>query len=284
MVDMNGKTVLVTGATSGIGEIAARELASQGAHVFVHGRDAGKGAATVGRIKATSGSDQVEFVQCDLASLQDIERFAGEFLQRCPRLDVLLNNAGAMHTSRKTTADGFEMTFGVNHLAYFALTLRLLPALKAAEQARVVNVASRAHRMARPDLDDLQAERKYSSWTVYGNSKLFNIWFTRELARKLQGTGVTVNCLHPGVVKTNFALNDEGWMKKAWQLMSSLIAITPEEGAVTSIYLCTSSEVEGMSGGYFDQCKPTRPTKLAQDADLASRLWQVSEELTGLSL
>jgi retinol dehydrogenase 12 len=281
---MTGRIVLVTGATSGIGLVTARELARQGATVILHGRNPTKGAAAVAAVREETGSDTVEFLAADLGSMDAIEAAAVEFAERFPRLDVLVNNAGAMHKSRKTTADGFEMTFGVNHLAYFALTLRLIPALLQGEAPRIVNVASRAHRVARGmPWDDLQAERRYFHFARYAESKLANILFSRELARRLDGTGITVNSLHPGMVRTNFALNDEGWIKAMWSRVT-LFALSPEQGAATSIYLASSPSVAGVTGEYFDKCRPVQPTRFGTDDDAAARLWTISEQLTGMTL
>lgn len=284
MADMTDRIVLVTGATSGIGEVTARELVRMGAHVVLHGRNPEKGAAAVARMKADTGSDAIEFLQADLGSLDAIAAAAEEFRARHGRLDVLVNNAGAMHDHRKTTADGFEMTFGVNHLAYHAVTAHLLPSLLEGERPRIVNVASRAHRMARGmGWDDLNAEQKYSPLPAYARSKLANILFTRELARRLEGTGITANCLHPGVVRTNFAMNDSGWIRTGWSLLARF-ALTPEQGAATTIYLASSPSVTGVTGEYFDKCRPTQPTRFGSDDAAAARLWTVTEELTGLPL
>ena len=283
MGELSGRIVLVTGATSGIGQVAALELARKGGHIILHGRDQAKGEAAVALVREQAGTEAVEFLQADLASLQDIERAAGELMSRHERLDVLVNNAGAMHQTRKTTADGFEMTFGVNHLAYFALTLHLLPALLKGREPRIVNVASRAHRMARGlPWHDLQAEQGYSHFARYGQSKLANILFTRELARRLDGTGVTANCLHPGLVRTGFAMNDEGWIRALWRPMT-VFALSPEQGAATTIYLAASPSVAGVTGEYFEKCRPSRPTRFGTDDAAAARLWTVSEELCGLT-
>ena len=285
MTEMSGKTVLVTGATSGIGEEAALALAKLGAHVVVHGRSAEKGEATLVRIRAEVPDASLEFLQADLASLDAVRAAAQGFLASDRPLDVLLNNAGAMHTTRKVTADGFEMTFGVNHLACFALTLHLLPALKAARGARVVSVASEAHRQATRGMpwDDLQNEAGYSAFRVYAESKLANILFARELARRLEGTGITSNSLHPGVVATGFARNDAGWMSTLWAALAVFLR-SPAKGAATSIYLASSPDVAGVTGQYFSNSKTKQPSRFGRSDEDALRLWTASEELTGLSL
>ena len=267
---MNGKIVLVTGASSGIGLVAARALAAQGATVVMHGRNAAKTAAAAATVKG-----KVETAIADLSSMAQVRKLAADIKSRFPRLDVLLNNAGAINQKRIATADGFELTFAANHLAYFLLTTELLPLL--GPGARIVNVASEASRAAKLDLDDLQGERGYSGWTAYANSKLENILFTFELARRLP-KGVTANALHPGAIASNFAQN-AGWMGVAWKLFSPFLR-TEEKGARTSIYLASSPEVEGVSGKYFIDCREKRPRREADDADLARKLWEASERLT----
>ena len=267
---MNGKIVLVTGATSGIGLVAARALAAQGATVILHGRDPGKTAAVAATVPG-----KVETVIADLSSLAQVRKLAAEVKARFPRLDVLLNNAGAINNKRTVTVDGLELTFAVNHLAYFLLTRELLPML--GPGSRIVNVASEASRSAKLDIGDLQSERGYAGWTVYANSKLANILFTFELARRLP-PGVTANALHPGAVASNFAQN-ASWMGVAWKLLAPFLR-SEEKGASTSIYLASSPEVAGVTGKYFMDSREKRARRDAYDADLARKLWEASEKLT----
>lgn len=278
---IKGKTCLVTGGTSGIGEITARELARMGARVLVVGRSAERCAATIGRIRDQTGSDAVESTVADLSSQAEVRRLAEEVRGRCDRLDVLVNNAGAMFLERRESVDGIEMTLALNHLSYFLLTNALLDLLRASAPARIVNVASDAHKGASIDFDDIQGRRRYSGWRAYQRSKLANILFTDELARRLAGTGVTANALHPGFVRTRFFQDFTGWVGFLMKVGASLAAITPEEGARTSIHLASSPEVEGVTGQYFVKSRPARPSPQARDRAAAERLWRVSEELAG---
>ena len=274
---MSGKTVVVTGATSGIGEVAALELARKGARVILVGRDRARAEATSSMIRKESGNPEVEYLLADLSSEAEVRRLAGEIKERCPRLDVLINNAGAMFSPRRESVDGIEMTWTLNHLAYFLLTDLLLDTLKASAPSRIVNVASDAHRMVRGiDFDDVEGKMSYKPFRIYGQSKLANILFTRELARRLEGSGVTANCLHPGFVATNFTTG-EGWLFWAFRQAARVFAITPEEGAKTTVYLASSPEVEGVSGGYFAGSKSARPSAAAKDDEAARRLWTLSE-------
>ncbi len=279
---MKGKTCLVTGATSGIGEITARELARMGARVVVVGRSAERCGATLDRIRSETGSDAVESMVADLSVQSEVRRLAAEVRDRLDRLDVLVNNAGGMLLERRASADGIEMTLALNHFSYFLLTQELLPLLKASAPARVVNVASEAHRGGRIDFDDLgQERRKYGGWRAYQQSKLANILFTDELARRLEGTGVTANSLHPGFVRTRFFSEFTGWMGFLFNAIAPFAAISPEAGAKTTIHLASSPEVQGVSGRYFDKCKPAVPSREAQNRVTAERLWKVSEEMIG---
>ena len=281
---MVGKTCLVTGATAGIGEIAARELARKGATVVVVGRSPARCEATVGLIRQETGNPSVDFLVADLSSQADIRKLAQEFQAKHDRLDVLLNNAGAMFTKRLESVDGIEMTFALNHLGYFLLTNLLLDTLKATAPTRVVNVASDAHRfVSKVDFDDPQGQQKYGGWHAYSQSKFANILFTYELARRLSGTSVTSNCLHPGFVASNFTAGNGamGWMMRR---MASLFAISPDEGAKTSIYLASSPEVEGVTGQYFAKEKAAESSRPTHDEAAAARLWDLSEELTGLKV
>ncbi len=277
-----GKVALVTGATSGIGAITARALAGMGATVIVVGRSAAKGQATVDEIRRATGNGAVEALTADLSSQADVRKLAARVVAGHPKLDILVNNAGAMFTKRRESVDGIEMTLALNHLGYFLLTDLLLDPLKAAGSARVVVVSSDAHKMVRRlDLDDLQSRKSYGGLSVYSKSKLLNILFTRELARRLAGTGVTANCLHPGVVATNFAVSDNGLAGKLIRKAFDLFSISAEQGADTPIYLASSPEVEGVTGRYFTKRKDVEPTKLAQDDGAARRLWELSESLVG---
>lgn len=276
---LEGRTCLVTGATSGIGEATAVGLARLGARVILVGRNERKGEASVAAVKAASGNDAVQLLLGDLASLASIRALAAAVLERAPALHVLVNNAGVVNLSRETTVDGFETTFAVNHLAYFALTQLLQGRLVESAPARIVNVSSDAHKFAALDLDDLQTERRKYSWMrVYGTSKLANILFTNELARRLEGTGVTANCLHPGAVGSGLGSNNGRIGKMVLPLLRPFF-LTPEQGARTSIYLASSREVEGVTGGYFARCAARTPSSRARDEALAARLWEISEQL-----
>ena len=275
----NGKTVLVTGATAGIGEATARGLAQQGATVIIVGRNPDKCTATVSRLKQQTGNTNIDYLLADLASQKEIYRLVEEFRRRYPRLDVLINNAGINLLQRQLSPDGTELVFATNHLSYFLLTLLLLDVLKASAPARIVNVASFVHRQARLDFDKLQT----GGFNAYPLSKLANLLFTYELARRLEGTNVTVNALNPGLVRSNFGLNIPGPAGLLKRLMNAVVGVSPEEGAKTSLYLATSPEVEGVTGKYFEKCKPIESSPVSYDKDAARRLWHVSAELTGLS-
>jgi NAD(P)-dependent dehydrogenase (short-subunit alcohol dehydrogenase family) len=278
---MTGKTCLVTGATSGIGEVAARELARLGARVIVVGRSPERCAATLERIRAATGSTELESIVADLASQAEVRRLAEHVRARCPRLDVLLNNAGGMFLDRRESPDGIELTLALNHLSYFLLTKELLALLRASAPARIVNVASDAHQGASIDFDDIQGRWRYQGWRAYQRSKLANILFTYELARRLEGSGVTANTLHPGFVRTRFFADFTGRIGFITKLGAKLLAIGPEEGARTSVYLASSPEVEGVSGQYFVKSRSARSSSQSHDRAAAERLWRVSEELTG---
>ena len=278
---MHGKTVIVTGANSGIGKVTARELARMGARVVMVCRDCGRGEAAKADVIAETGNDSVDLVLADFASQAAIYAVAVEILDRYDRIDALVNNAGAMFGERQLTEDGYEMTFGVNHLGYFLFTHLLLDRIKASTPARIVNVASRAHSRETLNFDDLQHERGYRAFSVYGESKLANVYFTYERAKRLDGAGVTVNCLHPGVVATNFGSGASALFRLALTLGRPLF-ISPANGAETSVYLASSSEVEGVTGKYFDKCKPIESSRVSYDEDAARKLWGLSVEMTGL--
>ena len=276
---MNQKPIcLITGATSGIGEVTARELARRGMHVIIVGRSAERVAATVARIKQATGVD-VETLIADLSSQAGVRSVAETFLQRYQRLDVLINNAGGFFASRQVSADGIELTWALNHMSYFLLTNLLTDILRASAPARVVNVSSDAHRSGVMRWDDLQFTRSYNGWAAYAQSKLANILFSNELARRLEGTGVTSNALHPGFVATRFAHNNGIIWGGLMALMQRLFGITPEEGAQTSIYLATASEVATISGRYFVKSRETSPAPQAQDMAAAARLWEITERM-----
>lgn len=278
MSDMNGKTVLVTGATAGIGKETALGIAKLGAHLVIIGRNEAKTRGVVDELKAASGNQKIDFLLADLSKMADVRKVAAEFIARFGTLNVLVNNAGAMNLTREVTADGFELTFGMNHLSYFLLTNLLVPALEKGAPSRIVSVASDAHLMASIDFDDLQAEKSYSSFGAYGRSKLMNILWTRELAKHLEGKKITANSLHPGFVASNF-MNKPGFFGRLANAFQSLGGMTVQKGALTSIYLATSPEVEGVTGKYFAKRKEKLPSKAAQDDATAKRLWDVSEKL-----
>jgi NAD(P)-dependent dehydrogenase (short-subunit alcohol dehydrogenase family) len=278
---LQGKVVMVTGATLGLGFVTARALAQQGATVIVVGHNAERGTAAVNRIKQETGSSAVEWVLADLSVQAEVRRLARDVQNRSPRLDVLVNNAGALFTRRTLSVDGIEMTLALNHLAYFLLTSLLLDALQSSTPARIVNVASAAHRRACIDFADLQGERRYGAWRAYSQSKLANILFTYELARRLEGTGVTVNALHPGLVATNFGRNNRGVGALLWRALQ-VAAIDQEQGAKTIIYLASSPEMEGITGKYFVRKRAVSSSRASRDLTAARRLWLVSAELTGL--
>jgi NAD(P)-dependent dehydrogenase (short-subunit alcohol dehydrogenase family) len=276
---MKGKEIVVTGATDGIGKITARELAKMGATVTIVGRNAAKGEAVVRELRAAAGHDGVHFAAGDLATRKGVRAAADAIKARVKRLDVLVNNAGAFFQQRRVTEDGIESTFALNHLGYFQMTAQLMDLLKAAGSARIVNVASAAHLGAKLNIDDLQNEKRYSGWTAYGQSKLANVYFTYELARRLEGSTVTVNCLHPGFVASRFGDNNGGLIKLMIGLAKSVAAISEDEGAKTSIHVASSPEVAGVSGKYFDKCAAVSSSPVSYDEGVASALWRFSETL-----
>ena len=281
---MNDKVVLITGATNGIGKAAALALAKQGATVVIVGRSAAKTEETAAEIRQQSGVTVDSFL-ADLSSMAEVRRLAGEFQQRYSRLDVLVNNAGAFYAKREVSVDGYEMTFALNHLSYFLLTNLLLDLLKASAPSRIVNVSSDAHRGAKINLEDLQLETGYSAMgPAYGRSKLANILFSYELARRLDGTGVTVNALHPGLVATGFAANNAGLVMQMFRLVTRLFGKTPEQGAETIVHLASSPEVEGVTGKYWSQRKAVDSSEVSYNVDDQKRLWEMSAEMTGLGV
>jgi retinol dehydrogenase 12 len=284
--EMQGKVCMVTGATAGIGEVTARELARMGATVVGVGRNPEKCRAAAEEIKASTGNPRVEYLVADLSSQAQVRRLADEFKRKYSRLDVLVNNAGAFIATRRESADGIEMTMALNHLNYFLLTNLLLDVLKASAPSRIVNVSSGAHTGGRINFDDIEMRNRYSGWAMYAQSKLANVLFTYELARRLAraGTaGVTVNALHPGFVATQFGHNNGGLMNLGMKLFQKLGAITPQRGAQTSLYLATSPEVEGVTGKYFDNKRAVSSSQASYDEAAARRLWDWSEQKTALA-
>jgi NAD(P)-dependent dehydrogenase (short-subunit alcohol dehydrogenase family) len=277
---MSGETCVVTGATSGIGKATAAALAGRGAQVVLVARDRGRGAATAAEL-AAAGGPAPRLEVADLASMGQVRALADR-LGALDRIDVLVNNAGLMAGRRRVTADGFDEVFAVNHLAPFLLTNLLLGKLAAAGPARVITVTSDAHTAARLDLDDLQLEHGWESWRAYANSKLANILFTRELARRLEGSAVTANCAHPGLVRTRFG-REAGPAMRVGVTLARPFMLSPQRGARTTIYLATSPEVAGASGGYYVKSQLREPSPAARDGATSRRLWQLSEELTGLA-
>jgi len=282
--ELRDRVIVITGGNAGIGKETAVGLAQKGATVVITARDQQRGAAALEEIRGRTGRDDERLVvmPLDLASFASIRAFASDLLDRSDRLDVLVNNAGLVLRQRRETADGFEMTFGVNHLGHFLLTDLLLDRLRAGESARIVNVSSDAHKQARNglDFDDLQSTRRYRGFAVYSKSKLANILFTRELARRLDGTNVTVNALHPGFVASRFGRDgDTGRLGDVAMLMTRPFAINAAQGALTSIHVASSPDVDGITGQYWYKCALATPSRAAQDDAAARRLWQVSEQL-----
>ena len=279
---MKGKLCVITGATDGIGKAAAYELAVQGARLLIHGRDPDKGARAAAELKARSRNPDIDFLPADFGSLAQVRRLAAAIQERAPRIDVLINNAGGFFARRILSKDGYEMTFAVNHLAPFLLTHLLLDTLKSTPQSRVVTTASAAHKGATMALDDLQAAGKYSGLGCYGRSKLANILFTRALAKRLQGTGVSATCLHPGFVRTQIGRDIDASLGKLIFGLMSRFARAPEKGAQTLVYLASSPQVQGASGGYYFDCRQIPPAPAAQDDGVAERLWEVSASMVGM--
>lgn len=277
------RNCFITGATHGIGKETALALAAQGVHLTLMVRNRNKGEAVRQEITQKTGNPNVNLLVGDLARLTDVRRVANEFLATGKPLHILVNNAGVMNMKHEPTADGFEGMFGVNHLGHFLLTLMLLPGLKAAAPARIVVVASDAHRFVKGiDFDDLQWKaRPFQAMKVYGASKLCNILFARELARRLQGMGVSVNALHPGWVATALGANN-GWFGKVVTFLQKPFARSPKKGAESSIFVATSPTLEGVSGQYYFNCREHRPSRAACDDEAARRLWAISEKLCGI--
>ncbi len=278
---MQGKVCIVTGANSGIGKATALGLAQMGATVVMVCRNQSKGEEAQNEIKEKSENDAIDLMLADLSSQESIRQLAENFQQHYQQLHVLINNAGVANLTRRETSDGFEMMFAVNYLAPFLLTNILLEKLKASAPARIVNVSSESHQAGYIIMDDLQSEKKYK-FKAYGQSKLALVLFTYELARMLQGTSVTANCLHPGFVATNFGQNGAGSVGRGIVKLISRLGISPEEGAKTSIYLASSPEIEGVTGKYFIKSIPVRSAPISYDETLQRQLWEVSAKLVNL--
>jgi NAD(P)-dependent dehydrogenase (short-subunit alcohol dehydrogenase family) len=274
---MNGRICLVTGGTDGMGKEIARGLAKQCATVLITGRNSKKGEAVRNELQKNTGNPNIEFFIADFSSLESVRELASEVLNKYPKLHVLVNNVGGIFLKRTTTHDGFETTFGVNNLAPFLLTNLLLDRLKESAPARIINVSSNVHSAGKLDFDDLQYTKKYNGGAAYSRSKLANVLFTYELARRLEGTNVTANCLHPGWVKTDFSL--ELRKNPLIRLADNIFAIPPEEGTSTSIFLASDPSVEGVSGKYFYKKKEKKSSKASYDVEAQKKLWDISEQL-----
>ncbi|HEV2962191.1 MAG TPA: SDR family oxidoreductase [Candidatus Angelobacter sp.] len=278
---MRGKVVVITGATSGIGQVAAEKLAGMGARLVLTARDKARGEAALTRLRQIAPDVSHAIHYGDLSRVSEMKRVASEIAGAEPRIDVLINNAGALFGSRQVTEDGLEFTFATNHVSYFVLTQGLLKSLQAAAPSRVINTSSDAHKGAKLDFNDLQSANKYRGFPVYGRSKLANILFTSELARRLAGTRVTANSLHPGFVSTRFGDQSGGFFSYVIRA-AKVFAISPEKGAETIIYLASSDDVANVSGKYFYKCRPATPTKEARDDESAKRLWQETAKLAAI--
>ncbi len=279
---MGDKICLVTGGNSGIGKSVALGLAKMGATVVVVSRNKEKGQTAVTDIIEKSGNKNVELIQADMSSQNSIHQLVNEFRARHEKLHLLINNAGVYLTKRSETEDGLESTFAVNHLGPFLLTSLLVDILKASAPSRIVNVTSDAHKGARINFEDLQGEKKFSGWQAYGQSKLAMILYTHGLSKKLEGTGVTVNSAHPGVVRTNFAKNNGGLVMLGFRFLG-MFFISPESAAKRILYVATSPDLEGVTGKYFTKMHEVKSSQESYDDDSARRLWQISEQLTHLS-
>jgi NAD(P)-dependent dehydrogenase (short-subunit alcohol dehydrogenase family) len=278
---MQGTVIVITGATSGVGQVAAERLSGMGARMILVARDKVRGEAALARLGERAPGIAHSIYYADLSRLAEMKRVAAQIAVAEPRIDVLINNAGALFSSRQVTEDGLELTFATNHVAYFVLTHGLRERLIASAPARVVNTASDAHKGAKLNFDDLQSANGYSAFKVYGRSKLCNILYTRELARRLAGTGITANCLHPGFVATRFGDQSGGLLPYVIRIAKAF-AISPEKGADTVVYLASSADVAKVSGGYFHRCHSAMPSEEAQDDAAAKRLWRETAKLAGI--
>jgi retinol dehydrogenase-12 len=279
---MQGKVVVVTGGTSGIGQVAAERLAAMGARIVLVARSKSRGEAALSRLREVAAGADHRVHYGDVSRLADLNRLVTEIRSAEPRIDVLINNAGAMFGSRQVTEDGMELTFATNHLSYFVLTQGLREQLAAAGAARIVNTSSHAHYRGKIDFGDLQSEHGYSGFPVYSFSKLCNVLFTRALSKRLAGTGITTNSLHPGFVNTRFGDGTGGFLERIFGV-AKMFAISPEKGAETIVYLASSDDVAKTTGRYFYKCKAVEPSKVAQDDAAAERLWNETEKLAHFS-
>jgi Dehydrogenases with different specificities (related to short-chain alcohol dehydrogenases) len=278
---MENRTCIITGANSGIGKVTATSLAQQGAILVMVCRSKEKGLIVLNRIKEKTRNPHIELIMADFSSQKDIRRAANEIKAHYPVIDVLINNAGAINDQRTETIDGYETTFATNHLGYFLFTNLLLDNLKAAPKARIVNVASEAQRMGKINFDDLQTKNGYTPMKAYSQSKLANIIFTFELAKRLKGTNITANCLHPGVVNTNFGKELKGFTGILFKLFSPFMR-NADKGAETSIWLTTAPELEGISGKYYSNKKEIKSQPASYDAGIQKKLWEISEQMTNV--
>lgn len=279
MISMKGKVCMITGANSGIGKIMALELAKMGANVIMVCRSEERGQKARKEIIAQSRNDSVELMMADLSLMSEVRRLAEEFRKKNDRLNVLINNAALWPTKKMMTKEGLEMQFAINYLSHFLLTNLLLDIIKDSAPARIINVSSGMHKRMKIDFDNLQAEKSYRHMGVYGRTKLANVYFTKELARRLNGTDVTVNAFTPGMVSTNLGRYMSGIPRWFWKTFSG----SAEKGAATGVYLAVSPEVEGVTGKYFANSKERNSSKISYDEGIAKRLWKVSGELTGLT-
>jgi NAD(P)-dependent dehydrogenase (short-subunit alcohol dehydrogenase family) len=279
---MSGKTCVITGATSGIGQAAAETLAALGARIIVVARSKARGISTIAKLQTIAPDVTHSVFYGDLSRIPDMKRVAAEISGAVPRIDVLINNAGALFSRRQITVDGFELTFALNHLSYFVLTYGLRQRLLAAAPARVINTASAMHKRARLNFDDLQSERGYNGVYAYERSKLCNVLFTRELAGRLAGTAITANALHPGLVASRFGGHSGGLISPVFGIIKFLFGVSAERGARTIVFLASSPDVAKISGSYFERCRPVLPGLQAERDDDARRLWTETETLTGI--
>ncbi len=272
--------ILITGATDGIGKVTARELGKSDTTIWIVGRNANKTTEVVRELQSLRPAATYHGLVADLASPPDVRRLGLEAQSKIPQLDVLINNAGAYFNMYEKTPEGFERTFALNHLGYFVLTHHLLPLVRKAPRGRVISVSSEAHRAAKIEFENLQGERHYNGWEAYSKSKLCNILFTKELAKRLAGSSVTVNCLHPGFVASKFGHNNHGTLATLLKISQKIFAINEDKGAQTSVYLATSTDVAGISGDYFASCEAKKPSAAAQNPEIASKLWEFSEKVS----
>lgn len=280
---MNEKTVVISGGNAGIGKATAIALAEKGASIVITSRSEDKAKEAVAEVKKSSGNEKIDFVTIDLSSQQSVREAAEKLKTKCPKIDVLINNAGCYFSELKLNDAGLEMQFATNHLGHFLLTNLLMDNLKAAGNASIINLSSIAHKSTRElDLNDINFEKSgYGGWKSYSRSKFCNILFTRELAKRLEGTGITANAVHPGGVRTEIAEKNANWFTKLGWILTKPLMVSVEDGAKTSVYLASSDEVEGTTGGYWVKCKQYYSNRPSQDPETAAALWKKSEELVG---